>query len=138
MPTSANKDIVESKYSKYGENNMIIEGFINEHNNHETEETMPDEEKDYAHKHTIPVTKNNEDESPHEQLMDCYAVEDGDTEIIELVPKPIPKFGKNNKVGLYIMIIFIAFFVIFILYCIVTYFWNKMNPENFSGTSKTS
>ena len=24
MPTSANKDIVESKYSKYGENNMTL------------------------------------------------------------------------------------------------------------------
>ena len=105
MPTSANKDIVDAKYSKYGtynNNNMIIEGMEN-----------------------------------GEQLMDCYAVEDGDTEIIELIPKPIPMFSTNkNNIGFYIIIIFLAFMVIFVAYILLIFFWNLLGVSTTTTLNK--
>lgn len=127
MPTSANKDIVESKYSKYGENNMIIEGMVSGHE-HSTEET--DTTNNPVHKHTIPATGED-----HEQEMDCYEVENEKNEYIELIPKPIPSlFNKDDTVGNWIMGFFIAFMVILVMYGIISIIWNKLpSGPNISG-----
>ena len=121
MPTSANKDIVESKYSKYGENDMIIEGFVSDHP-HETEKV---ESTNSSHKHTISTTEDG-----HEQEMDCWDIEQDKNEYIELVPKPIPNFLKDNTIGTYIGIGFLAFIIVFLAYIIGSYVLNKFNTEN--------
>jgi hypothetical protein len=119
MPTSANKDIVDSKYSKYGENNMIIEGFASGHE-HSTDET--DATTQGVHKHTIPATGVD-----HAQEMDCYEVENEQNEYIELIPKPIPSlFNKDDTAGQLIMGFFIAFMIILFMYVIVSVIWNKL------------
>lgn len=132
MPTSANKDIVESKYSKYGENNMIIEGFVTDHE-HTTDKTTATEGQ--SHAHTIPVSTENTDGTKHAEYMDCYPVDEKGNEVIELKSKPIPKFMKNNKIGIYAFWIFISFLLIFILYWIISSFiWNPL-AKNSCGVS---
>ena len=125
MPTSANKDIVESKYSKYGENNMIIEGMVSGHE-HSTEKTKAQNGED--HSHIIKATGQD-----HEQEMDCYEVENEQNEYIELIPKPIPSlFNKDDTAGQWVMGFFIAFMVILFMYFIIVFIWNRL-PSDHSG-----
>ena len=133
MPTSANKDIVDSKYSAYGENNMIIEGFVSEHEHHTEKTNVETTNNEDGHSHEIKVT-----EEGHEQHMDCHAIEDGESEWIELVPKPIPNvFNKDNKVGFYIFLVIMCLIFLAFCYGIISYIWNKLSPENYLPSFKT-
>jgi len=131
MPTSANKDIVESKYSKYGENNMIIEGMVSGHE-HSTEKTKAQNGED--HSHIIKATGQD-----HEQEMDCYEVENEQNEYIELIPKPIPGlFSADDTAGQFVMYIFMGFFIIFIMYVIYSFFYNYTNQGNVKTGNSSS
>lgn len=131
MPTSANKDIVESKYSKYGENNMIIEGMVSGHE-HSTEKTKAQNGED--HSHIIKATGQD-----HEQEMDCYEVENEQNEYIELIPKPIPSlFNKDDTVGQWVMGFFIAFMIILFMYGIYAFLYNYTNQGNVKTGNSSS
>tara|TARA_B100000965_G_C19149891_1_gene565509 strand:+ start:80 stop:481 length:402 start_codon:yes stop_codon:yes gene_type:complete len=131
MPTSANKDIVESKYSKYGENNMIIEGMVSGHE-HSTEKTTAIDGQDHSHK----IKATGQD---HEQEMDCYEVENEQNEYIELIPKPIPSlFSADDTAGQFVMYIFMGFFIIFIMYVIYSFFYNLSHQSNVKTGNSSS
>ena len=128
MPTSANKDIVESKYSKYGENNMIIEGFVSDHD-HTTDATTP--EMNEPHSHTISLTDDE-----HGEYMDCFPADEKGEEIMAIKSKPIPEFMKNETIGIYAFWIFMSFVIIFVIYFLISImFWNPMANSS-SGASK--
>ena len=124
MPTSANKDIVESKYSKYGENNMIIEGFVMDHE-HKTDKTTATERQ--SHAHTIRATDDG-----HETYLDCFPVDEEGKEVMEIKAKEIPEFMKNEY-GSMIYILFIVAVALLVLWIPVYYlFFNKKDGGNSS------
>ena len=129
MPTSANKDIVESKYSKYGENNMITEGFVTDHE-HNTDSTtsQPNE----SHLHTIPVSSKNTDGTKHEEYMDCYPIDEKGEEVMEIKSKPIPEFMKRETIGDYIFIVFWIVLFLISLWFIINYCFTKKDAGNSS------